>query len=163
MGVITFKDGSEYMLKLQMLSERESEAVAGRAIFEGAAMMMRYTKKGIESLQTDERHGTPENPTRGPTKAQKEGMMKSAGIAHAREDNGFVNVKIGFGDYNNIKTKRWPKGQPNNMVARSVERGTSFMLPQPFMKRAVKEAKSEVIKAMQEGFNEKMKEIMEGK
>lgn len=37
------------------------------------------------------------------------------------------NVKIGFDGYNNIRSKRWPQGQPNQMVARAIESGTSWM------------------------------------
>lgn len=163
MATIKFADGSDFTKQLQKLSEAAAQEVIGHAIYEGAAVMMDYVKRGVESIETDEGFGTPDNPNRGPSRLQKEALMTSAGIAKMREDNGLLNVKIGFGGYNGKKTKRWPQGAPNAVVARSVERGTSFMLPQPFMKRAVNAAKADVLKAMENGFNEKMKEIMEEK
>lgn len=162
MATVSFKSGSEYMIRLQKLSQKASEEVCGRAIYEGAAVMTEAVKKEIDGLRTDSGIGTEEKPLKGPTKAQVEGLKKSIGIARARDDGGFINVKIGFDGYNDTKTKKYPQGQPNQLVARGVERGTSWLEAQPFMKKAVSNGKKEVIEAMEKGFDEKMKEIMEG-
>ena len=33
-----------------------------------------------------------------------------------------LNVKLGFDGYNGMKTKKYPKGQPNVLLARSIKR-----------------------------------------
>lgn len=109
---------------------------------------MNSVVNAIESIQTDERFGTPENKTVGPNAFQKEGLRRSIGIAKMRKEGSFWNVKIGFSGYNKITTKTWPSGQPNAMVARSVESGTSWMQKQPFMRKAENSSKVRCEQAM---------------
>ena len=52
-----------------------------------------------------------------------------------------LNTKIGFDGYNDVKTKKYPNGQPNMMIARSINAGTSFRRPYPFVQRCGKNAK----------------------
>ena len=74
--------------------------------------------------------------------------------------NGFYNVKIGFDGYNSVKTKRWPSGQPNAMVARSIESGTSWMTKQPFMRKAEQASKSQCEHVMSETVDIEIKKII---
>ena len=106
------------------------------------------------------RFGTPENKTIGPNSYQKEGLRQSIGIASLRNDGGFWNVKIGFDGYNGLKTKTWPQGQPNAMVARSVESGTSWMQKQPFMRKAEQSSRSACEKAMSEAVDKEIQKII---
>lgn len=161
MATIKFKAGEDYAARLSKLAEREIDTVCGKAIYPGAAVLYAEVQAGIDSIPTDEGYGTEEAPKSGLKAAQKAGMKKSLGIAKMQDRNGFRNVKIGFDGYNTIKTKRWPKGQPNQMVARSIERGTSFLKATPFMKRAVSRAKKPATEAMSEAFIAAMKEYME--
>ena len=78
-----------------------------------------------------------------------------------RNDNGFRNVKIGFDGYNRVKTKTWPQGQPNLMVARAIESGTSWMQKQPFMRRAEASAKGPCEQAMAETVDKEIQKIVE--
>ena len=96
----------------------------------------------------------------GPNQYQKKGLEDSFGIAPIRNDNGFVNVKLGFDGYNGLKTKRWPNGQPNQMIARSVERGTSWMKANPFMKRALRKARKQAQEAMASRLQSEIQKIM---
>lgn len=77
-----------------------------------------------------------------------------------RDDDGYYNVKIGFDGYNSIRTKRWPKGQPNAMVARSVIRGTSFMAANNFMASAVRKARARALERMRVIVDQKLKAIL---
>ena len=77
-----------------------------------------------------------------------------------RNDGGFRNVKIGFDGYNYVKTKTWPKGQPNAMVARSIESGTSWMSKQPFMRKAESSSKSRCEQAMADTINKELTKIV---
>jgi hypothetical protein len=157
-----FKDGSEYMAKLEKLERSTREKVIAPAIYNAADIVANEIRDQLRKVPTDERWGTNSNPLTGPNKQQKKGLYDSLGIASLQDDGGFLNVKIGFDGYNKIKTKRWPQGQPNQMVARSVERGTSFMQGNPFVKRAVSRSKNEALSEMQKTVDAEIEKIMKG-
>ena len=133
-----------------------TEEMIGKAIYQGAGVVFQSIKDAVNAINTDDSHeyGTADNPKRGPTSIQKEGLKHSLGIAKMRNDGGFRNVKIGFDGYNSVKTKRWPSGQPNMMVARSVESGTSWMQKQPFMRKAEQAARGPCEQAMSEAVDQ---------
>ena len=151
MATFQFEGVDKYIQQLNKLYGK-TDKIIGSAIYEGTAVVMKAVKSAIDGIQTDDSHGygTTENPKTGPTSIQKAGLWHSVGIAKMRNDNGFWNTKIGFDGYNYVKTKRWPQGQPNAMVARSIESGTSFMRKQPFMRKAEQAAKGPCEKVMQE-------------
>ena len=99
----------------------------------------------------------------GPGDTQKKGLWESLGVTPLSDDGkGFLNVKVGFDGYNRMNTKRWPKGQPNQMIARSIERGTSFMKANPFVKRAVAQTQKRAKEAMSKAANREFEKIMKG-
>lgn len=138
----------------------ETDAVIGEAVYNGAAVVMRAVESAVDNIVTDNRWGTEDNPTNGPSSIQKEGLRRSLGIAKMRNDNGFRNVKIGFDGYNNVHTYTWPQGQPNMMVARAVESGTSWMRKQSFMRKAEQASRSRCEQTMSETVDKKIKEII---
>jgi len=140
MAKFQFEGIDDYIAQLEKIYE-DTDEIIGAAIYQGAGVVMKSVVTAIENLQTDDKFGTPENKTTGPNTYQKEGLRQSIGIAKLRKDGTFWNVKIGFDGYNGLKTKTWPNGQPNAMVARAVESGTSWMQKQPFMRRAESSSK----------------------
>ena len=94
------------------------------------------------------------------TQRQKQGLVESMGLAPIRNDAGFINTKLGFDGYNDIVTKKWPKGQPNAMIARSVDSGSSAFNKNPFMRRVEKATKEKAIKAMEKHFDAETNKIM---
>lgn len=159
MAKIKFKGMDEYVSKLENLS-RNTEPYIKKAIYEGTAIVMSSVKSSLESIQTDDTYHTNSGVRKGPTSIQKEGLIHSLGIASMRVDGHFINAKIGFDGYNLVRTEKWQKGQPNNMVARSVESGTSWMRKQPFMRRAVNSAKAKCEEAMKVSIEESIEQIM---
>lgn len=143
---------------------KNTEEMIGKAIYQGAAVVFKSVQQAVENINTDDSHefGTSVNPKTGPTTIQKEGLKHSLGIAKMRNDNGFYNVKIGFDGYNYVETKTWPKGQPNAMVARSIESGTSWMEKQPFMRKAESSAKGRCEQAMANTIDKELTKIVKG-
>ena len=141
-----------------------TEEMIGKVIYQGAGVVFKSVQQAVEGINTDDSHefGTSDNPMKGPTSIQKEGLKHSLGIAKMRNDGGFWNVKIGFDGYNYVKTKTWPKGQPNAMVARSIESGTSWMTKQPFMRKAETSAKGRCEQAMADAINKELTKIVKG-
>ena len=147
MAKFQFEGVDNYIAQLEKIYD-DTEEIIGAAIYQGAAVVMKSVVGAIEGITTDERFGTPEAKTVGPNAYQKEGLRRSIGIARLRKDGSFWNVKIGFDGYNGLKTKTWPQGQPNAMVARSVESGTSWMQKQPFMRKAESSSRVKCEQAM---------------
>lgn len=120
-----------------------TEEAVGSAIFEGANILANEVSAEIASLPTEDKnaYGTTNRPIRGIKSAQKIGLQHSFGIAKMQKSNGTYNVKMGFDGYNMVKTDRFPSGQPNALIARAVESGTSFRAKNQFLTRAFNRAK----------------------
>lgn len=160
MATITFKNGDDYLFRLSKLEAQAKDEICGKAIYGAAAIVADAIRNEMEALPTDENWGSAENPTKGPKRKQLDGLSQSLGISSMEDDGGFLNVKIGFDGYNDIKTKRWPNGQPNQMVARSVERGTTWMKANAFVKRACAASRKQALASMQKTVEESIEKIM---
>lgn len=141
-------------------AEKNSSKIVGKAIYEGASIAADALKKAVRDLPLDERHGTQDSPLNGIKKLQRIGLEKGLGIAPMQEDKWFQNVKIGFDGYNLIKTKKYPNGQPNAMIARSVESGTSFSQKIPFIRKTIKQIRPDVQNRMSDTFKEESEKIL---
>ena len=158
MAKFQFEGVDELVAQYEKLADNTMEVI-GKAIYNGAGVVMKSVSGAVESIGTDNRFGTAENPVSGPTTIQKIGLQQSLGITKMRQDGDFWNVKIGFDGYNNVKTKKWPQGQPNSMVARSIESGTSWMQKQPFMRRAEQGARGPCEKVMSETVDKEIEKL----
>lgn len=103
---------------------------------------------------------TEQDPIDGITATQKKGLLEGLGISPMQATGGYYNVKIGFDGYNQRKTKKFPKGQPNQMIARAVESGTSLRKKHPFVRPAVKLSRKTAEQAMVETADKEIKKIM---
>ena len=161
MARITFPGLNDYELMISRLS-KNAEDIAGRAIYTGAGIVADEIKAGIQSLPIVTGYGTAETPLPGGvTSAQKQGLLDGLGIAPMQDDGGYLNVKIGFDGYNRTKTKDYPNGQPNQLVARGVESGTSWKQKHPFVRPAITRSRKRAEAAMAEILNEEIKKIMD--
>lgn len=93
---------------------------------------------------------------------QKTGLLESLGITPISDRHGVYNSKVGFDGYNAIETERWPKGQPNVLIARACESGSSAMLKQPFARKAINGQKKRAQEAMGKAVNEEIDKITGG-
>lgn len=157
-----FKGIEEYALKLSKLGD-QTEEIAGKAIYAGAKIVADEVRKNIEGLPTVDfrAHGTSDHPLDGITDLQKKGLEEGFGVSTMQEDSGYYNVKVGFDGYNAVKTKQYPQGQPNVMIARSVEGGTYFRRPHPFVAPAVRASKKAAEAKMKQVVEEEINKIME--
>lgn len=155
MGRITFTGLSEYMEKIQRLG-LNTEEIAGKAIYEAAGILANEAKSGIDSLDIGD---TTDYETERREK-QKDGLKDGFGIATMRNDSGFINVLVGFGGYNSVKTPMFKNGQPNQMVARIFNSGTSHNRKQPFFDSAVKSSRGRIKSKLKEVFESEMERTM---
>lgn len=170
MARITFKGLDEYMAKLSAL-EKATDTIVAEVIHDGAEIVADAVRDGLELLPTSEHEGkdgierpwfgTPGHLAIGPSREQKQGLIDSFGITPVDTDSkGFINVHIGFDGYNSVKSAQWPQGQPNQMVARAVENGTSFMEANPVIKTSLSNARRTAKKAMEKAADQNIKKIV---
>lgn len=136
----------EWIGRLQKLDVKADDYI-GEGIYYGAKIVADQIKKNIKALPL-----VPENQRKGfvngVTPLQKQGLIDGLGIATMRNDNGFVNVKIGMDGYNKKKTKKYPGGQPNAMIARATCSGTSFSAKNDFIGKAVNSTRKQAEETM---------------
>ncbi len=146
-------------------SVKTTRKVCGVAIYAGAGVVADEIRRGIDALPvvSHNKRGTPADPLEGITSAQKTGLQDGFGVSRMTLDNGFYNVKVGFDGYNSVETKSYPFGQPNAMIARSVNSGASFRRKIPFVDNAVRAAKGKAEKAMKIAFENEMNKEIGGK
>ena len=150
---MTFTGVDGTMARLNALQQSLKDQVIGKMVYDGADIVADAVREEIQKRPTSQHEGkpwfgTPSHLARGPSEEQKKGLLDSLGVSHMRNDNGFLNVSIGFDGYNQVKSKRWPSGEPNQLVARAVARGTSFMEANPFFKAAVNKTRSKAKSTM---------------
>lgn len=162
MAKLILGKGDEYVKQLGKLEAGLREQVMGPAVYDGAGIAADAFAEELAEIPTDEKWGTDGREKKGPRPSEKKAMQDQLGITKAFEQDEFYGVKIGFDGYTDHKTKKYPKGQPVMMIARSVERGTSFMAATPFAKRAMTRCKKPVLQKMGEKVDEGLKKIMEG-
>lgn len=126
----------EYLSKLGNL-EMKAPETCKRAVFDGAAIVANAVRSNIQALPVgDPRKG---GYVTGP---QKQGLLDGFGIASFKNDGGFLNVKLGFDGYNTTVNRIFPNGQPNAMIARSLESGSSTYGKHPFIGPAVAKSRA---------------------
>lgn len=165
MAKIEMRGMEAYLSKLRRLGQATTP-VCEAAVYAGAKVVADAAKQSIKSLErvTDAEAMAAWHDGR-PVKisvSQKIGLAKSLGITPIRDKYGVVSAKIGFDGYNEIKTDRWPRGQPNQLIARSCESGSTAMVKQPFMRPTVNRVKNDALQAMEQAADRKLKEITGG-
>ena len=158
MAKFQFEGINEYAAKLYALSD-ESETMIKRAVFDGADIVINEIKSAIAMLPAQA-----ENPKKGETftmlEAERDGLIEGAGLSEMKNVNGYIHTKFGFAGYNRLKSKKYPKGHPNVMIARAIESGTSFRRKTRFVQKATKAAAKAAEAAMAARFDEDTKNII---
>lgn len=161
MARMAFKGLEEYELRISRLG-KNTEKIAGAAIYEGTKIVTDQIAKNIKALPIVDGYGTPEDKLPGGvTTIQKGGLLDGLGIATMQNDAGYLNVKIGFDGYNAMKTSKYPQGQPNQLVARGVESGTSWKQKHPFVRPAINASRKRAEAKMAEVLDEEIKKTMD--
>ena len=154
----------KYVAQLERLGKK-TDTVIGEAVYEMAKVVADEVRVRIETLPSvpdSEGLAAYQEKRKIPiTKAQKWGLAHSFGVASIRNDGGFIHVKLGFDGYNEVKTKRYTRGQPNALIARSIESGSSVRDKHPFIRPAVAATRKTAIAAAEVKLDEKIHSIFE--
>lgn len=149
----------KYISQLTNL-EFEGGHIIGMAIYEGAKIVTDAVRSGIGNIPSQTSSGSGDSKMiRGITTLQRTGLYDGLGIATMKKDGSFWNVKVGMDGYNGIHTKKYPGGQPNAMIARSVESGTSFRQKTPFIGPAVNRTRGAAEQKMAEVYDREVAKL----
>lgn len=172
MGKISARGLEAYMEKLHAL-DLAADAIIETSIRAGADVVKDAMREEIASLPTSDHtdrkgvtrpwFGTPGHLARGPSEAQKQGLLTSLGSAPISDDGkGFINTKVGFHGSNSVQSEQWPDGEPNLLIARAVNSGTSFMEANPFAKAAYSKSSGKARREMKKTAEEEIKKVTKG-
>lgn len=163
MPSMKFKGLEKYSKEIAKLYE-DSEKHIKRAVYNGAKEVADAIRTELKAVPYESDTEAIQNarkliPSR-ISYTQKQDLLESLGLAPMLDEMGFVNTKVGFDGYNSIKTKAYPNGQPNAMIARSLDSGSSATLRDPFMRRAVTKSRKKAEKAMEKTLDEEIEKAI---
>lgn len=158
---IVGKGLNNYIAYLQSI-EAVTDEMIGEAVYDMAKVVADKVRANIEALPAVSNEANIATYREGYSRLsepEKQGLMDGFGVSPLQDDRGYRNVKLGFDGYNSIKTKKYPQGQPNALIARVTESGSSYREKTPFIRPAVNAARKPAEKAGQAKIDEKIKSI----
>lgn len=144
----------EYIRQLEALGQNTDESIK-RAVYVGAGIVADSAKAALNGIITDDdAHKKDGEIRRGPTSEEKASLISGFGLSKMRNDNGYINTKLGFHGKN-------VNGLNNSGVARQIESGTSWMAKQPVISRAINSSRARCEQAMADAFDNEIKKIVD--
>lgn len=133
------------------------------AVYEGAAEGRRAIADAIQALPEDRPRrlnlsaGEKYN---GATPDEKAGLIRHLGYAHIDENGMTVSARVGFDGYlEDHPTKKYPRGVPAALLARSIESGSSVRRKNPVIRKAVRASQARIEAAMERAADELIEKI----
>ena len=160
MARFEFSGIDNYISQLNKLQQSTKDGVVGKTVYAGADVVADSVRRAIQALPVGDGRARNGGLVDTVTLPQKAGLLDGFGISRMKDDDGFVNVKLGFAGYNATRTKRYPRGQPNALIARSVNSGTTFRKKTKFVDKAVNSARKAAEAAMDAACSREIEKIM---
>ena len=137
MAKVTVSGLAEISKKITALGDA-GDAIGKMAVYDGAAVITDEIRKQINALPEDkDRYLTGGEQYNVITPRDKRDLANSLGIARIERTAKGIRTVIGFAGYGSRKTKKYPKGLPMAMLARSIESGSSVRAKRPFVRKTV--------------------------
>lgn len=149
---------TELLKQLEAL-EGNTDDILEDVTLEGAGIVTDVMRSEIKSLRTsDEYEGG--NGKRYAKPEDVKGLIDSLGYTPTQFKGTKIDSNVGFDGYNSNKTKKYPNGHANRMIANAINKGTSFMIAQPFINRSKRQAEERCIETMQKKLDEAVKKFV---
>ena len=155
MAQIEFIGIDDYFKRLNELG-KYSIGLCKRALYDGAAVLADAVRSEVQALPVTDRNTEPQQVL----SYERDGLLAGLGIAKMKDDGGVVSTRVDFDGYNRLKSKTYPNGHPNSMIARAINSGTSKRPKNPFMNRATRAARAKAEAAMAARMDADIEEIM---
>ena len=143
----TMEGMSEYIAYLQSIANVTDEAI-GAGVYVMAEVVADRVRANIQVLPTVSNEANIATYRQGYSRLsdpEKQGLLDGFGVSPMQDDGGYKNVKLGFDGYSSVKTKKYPNGQPNVLIARVTESGSSYRQKTPFVRPAVNASRKEAL------------------
>lgn len=160
MARFEFSGIDNYIKRMNKLQQSTKDGVVGKTVYAGAAVVADSVRRAIQALPVGDGRAQGGGLVDTVTLPQKAGLLDGFGISRMKDDDGFVNVKLGFDGYNSTRTEKYPRGQPNALIARSVNSGTTFRKKTKFVDKAVNSSKKAAEAAMDAACSREIEKIM---
>lgn len=157
MAGISTKGLTETMKMLEKM-DRNTDKIIEDALKEGIGIVTDEVRKQIKSLKTS-RDEKRDDGMIYPSRATIQGLLDSLGFTPMKMKGTKFDIKAGFDGYNNVITKKYPRGHANQMMANAINKGTSFMPAQPFLDRAKKQSQKACLEAIEKKIDQEIKKI----
>lgn len=164
MARVSFKGSQEYALRLRELEHTAAQGgLLEEAVKAGAKPVADEIRRRLDGLPSDDfRRLEPGEKFTGLPVVNHLDLLDSFGLTPVdRDRNGFVHVKAGFDGYGSKPTKAYPKGIPNQLLARAVESGSSVREKTPFVRPAVNATRREAEAEMDRVVRQELEKIFE--
>lgn len=147
-----------YLQQMNLLTEE----IIGEAVYDMAKVVADSVRANIEALPTVSNAANIATYRQGLSRLsdpEKQGLLDGFGVSAMQNEGGYLNVKLGFDGYNSVKTKKYPQGQPNALIARVTNSGSSYRQKTRFLDKAVAATQKQAETAAQVKIDEKIKAI----
>lgn len=157
---LTIEGADEFIAQLNRLGSH-TEKVAKRICFDGMNVLRDAVVQTMGMLKRDTMsawaHGRPLNVI---SQQDLLDMIQCLGISKiGTDDAGAMTVSLSFSGYISRTEKKYPKGVPAVLIARSLESGSSARAKSPFMRKTVNRYKEAVVRTMQRTLSQSIKYI----
>lgn len=139
MAKISFPGFESYEKALRELGA-DAEKICKAAVYDGAAIVA----DAIRASYYSQPH---------PYSEHGNEIIKSMTLSKIRNDDGYVNTKVGFVGYDS-------EGTATAIIARTLESGNSHQKKKPFIRPAVNRSKEAAIRAMGDKIDQMTKQIV---
>lgn len=139
MAKISFPGFESYEKALRELGA-DAEKICKAAVYDGAAIVA----DAIRASYYSQPH---------PYSEHGNEVIKSMTLSKIRNDDGYVNTKVGFVGYDS-------EGTATAIIARTLESGNSHQRKKPFIRPAVNRVKQAAIRAMGDKIDQMTKQIV---
>lgn len=152
MALVKLIDDPDYMLRLRGIPGKIPD-IAEKALRAGASIVANQMRINLNKIISAKATGE---------------LASSFGITPMAFDNyGDYNVHIGFDGYSRVITRKWNKGVPFQVIARSFESGVKkdgviWRQKTPFAKPAVDATKKQVEETMKKVAEKEMEKLLNG-
>ena len=162
MAKLNFNGCKEIIDKLSDIGQRAPK-MAAAALFEGAKVTADMLREAVQALPEEQFHPLPgahnngdsASPLNVLTPDDKADLLDTIFVKKFEHSTDGVTTEISFaGGYSRHPSKKYPRGIPLPIIARSIESGSSARRKRPFVRTTASKAKEPAAAAMQAKLDE---------
>ena len=146
---------------IDMLKEAGEAAhdIAAESLYEGAGVMADAVSSAVNGIVTEPFQYAAGGHKRLPSPEEKE-LLENAdkGVAKFRDDGASVQTSVGLNATGYGQIKGRTKAIP--MIANAINSGTSFMMKQPFYRKAMSQTKGAALSKIEDGIKSRIEKLM---